>query len=1056
MVVIQSLGCNYLYAQTFNFNNYSLKDGLIQSNVNDILQDKEGYMWFATDGGLSKFSGQNFTNFSTNDGLSEASVNTICQDNQGVIWIGYSLGKISYYDGNIFHHFNLDLKEKPNRINDINKDTEGNLWISTIGSGVIKLNPKSKEYKIYSINEKLSDIVFSTYIDKDNKVWFITDLGIKYYNAINDSFIFFKPKGFPFFEYTSMTQDSWGNYWFGTTSQGIVNYQIKDSTSTVFGLSDGLKSNFITALISNNGSIWAATWEGGIVYIKDKEVISITDKNGLSGNKVRSLFIGRESILWAGIQDKGLAQFMGFKFIHYTLEDKLNNGVINCIIEDNNGKYWLGTNDGIDILTLKNNYFINNVKHLDLKSDLRNNLVTAFCKHENKIYVSTFKGDIGVYDAHSGKLVHTLSINHSLINDLSMIENELWIATSSGLTTYNIKTGEFKDKSELDKLIVLKIHKDSKGTVWIGTRESGIWYYSNKTINRYKGNVNHNSPTSFCNDFNGNLWIGTEGGGIYKKEGDKIINYNVKKGLISDYITLITCDSLNNIWIGTNMGLVKFNPEKNTFRNYSSNEGFTAIETKTNATYYDKSGSLWFGTVNGATLLNLHQQQEKVVPPILYLLNFEIFSTSYSLNQKSKFNHNENEISFHFIGLNFKNVSKIKYVYQLEGLDEKWNEEYGIKKVTYSHLPPGKYKFVIKACSSDDVCTEKPLEFSFEIIPPFYKRVWFIVLCSVALISLIAAYITFRTRYLRQAKISLEKQVKARTIEIEQKNSSLLEKNEEIVNKNKEITDSITYAKRIQEAILPSIRQFKKIFGNSFIFYKPKAIVSGDFYWYVDIKNKIKSSSDENDVYVAVADCTGHGVPGAFMCMIGNSLLNQIIQESDDFRPSKTLELLHIGIRDSLKQQENETRDGMDIALCHIHRKNKTIEFSGALRPLIIFRGNDYKKQFGINLGETFIEEIKADKFSIGGIQSEEKRTFTNHVIQFYEGDTIYLYTDGYVDQFGGENGKKLMSKKFKEMLGSIQDKSMEEQYKHIQLFFTQWQGTQEQLDDVLVMGIRF
>ena len=181
-------------AQTYNFNHYSLKDGLIQSNVNDILQDKKGFMWFATDGGLSKFDGKTFTNYSTNEGLSEASVNTICEDNSGQIWIGHSLGKISKYDGKKFSPFELNLKNKPSRICNISKDKSDHVWISTIGSGAIKLNATNNQYKQYSINEKLCDVVFMSFTDVQGKTWFVTDIGIKYYNAKNDSFIFFKPK----------------------------------------------------------------------------------------------------------------------------------------------------------------------------------------------------------------------------------------------------------------------------------------------------------------------------------------------------------------------------------------------------------------------------------------------------------------------------------------------------------------------------------------------------------------------------------------------------------------------------------------------------------------------------------------------------------------------------------------------------------------------------------------------------------------------------------------------------------------------------------------------
>lgn len=1059
LAIICILIINKLSAQTYNFNNYSLKDGLIQSNVNDILQDKDGYMWFATDGGLSKFNGQSFINYSTNEGLSEAAVNTICEDNKGQIWVGHSYGKLSVYDGTKFKPFDLELKEKPSRIADIIKDKKGNLWLSTVGGGAIYLNTSTGKYKQYSIAKNLSDLVFQSFIDQDEKVWFVTDIGIKYFDSQKDSFLFFKPEGFPYFDYTSIAQDNRGNLWFGTTAHGIVCYNLKSGTSKVVETKDKINSNFINSIIINKNHIYASAWEGGVIQLNQLDttnIVTLTDKNGMPSNKVRSLFIDREQSLWMGMQDNGVTQFKGFRFIHFNNQNGLKNLIINAIVEDDNGNFWLGTNEGIDILSLDKNYSLKKIQHIDLNETLRNNLVTSLCKHKGKIYVATFKGDIGVFDSKTRASLPSLSINHTFINNLSVVGNELWIANNSGLTTYNFNTLEFKDILDLDKLIIAKVHPDKDGIVWIGTRQSGLWYAEKNKYRKFEGNINHNSATSFCNDLNGNLWIGTEGGGLYKKKGKNIVHYSVKNGLISDYITLLTTDTEGNLWVGTNMGLVKLDITKNVFFNYGSGEGFTSIETKNNASFADSHGAIWLGTVNGASVLRIKEEQKNAVKPIVYLMNYEVFSTQYQVSANPVFNHTQNEITFNFIGLSFRNAAKIQYTYMLEGLDDKWHVEYGINKVVFTHLPPGKYKFILKACSAEGLCADKPIEFAFEITPPIYKRTWFILLMIGLVVAVVLGYVTFRTRYLKNAKQVLEQQVHERTLEIEQKNQSLMDKNIEIITKNKEITDSINYAKRIQEAILPGTDAFRKLFPKAFILYHPKDIVSGDFYWFADINAKSKIQSDDNDIFVAVADCTGHGVPGAFMCMIGTALLNQIVQETNDFRPSNILENLHNGIRESLKQQENETRDGMDIALCHINRKKQQLEYAGALRSLLIFRGETYKQKFSINSKQMLLEEIRADKFPVGGLQSELKREFTNHVIDYYPGDTIYMFTDGYADQFGGPRGKKLMSKNFKEMITTIQHNNMYEQFKYIEKFMQDWKEGYDQVDDILVMGIRF
>ncbi len=278
-------------------------------------------------------------------------------------------------------------------------------------------------------------------------------------------------------------------------------------------------------------------------------------------------------------------------------------------------------------------------------------------------------------------------------------------------------------------------------------------------------------------------------------------------------------------------------------------------------------------------------------------------------------------------------------------------------------------------------------------------------------------------------------------INLEQKNYEIAEASkiieisrDEIAEKNKNITDSINYAQRIQQAILPAREDIDKSLKEYFIFYKPKDIVSGDFYFYATQNDK---------VVIAVADCTGHGVPGAFMSMIGNDLLNQIIIEKGIVRPSEILNRLNKGVKRALKQESanSETTDGMDIALCSIDLKNRTMEYAGAMRPLF-------------HASEEF-NKVLGDKASVGGATNENYQ-FTNHELNLKPGDSIYIFTDGYVDQFGGEKGKKFMTKNFKNLLAEIHQKNMSEQHQIINNTLIEWSREKEQVDDILVIGIKF
>lgn len=281
---------------------------------------------------------------------------------------------------------------------------------------------------------------------------------------------------------------------------------------------------------------------------------------------------------------------------------------------------------------------------------------------------------------------------------------------------------------------------------------------------------------------------------------------------------------------------------------------------------------------------------------------------------------------------------------------------------------------------------------------------------------------------LRDYSEDMEKQVRERTHEVIEKGRSL-----EIAYK--EIRDSINYAKRIQESILPATEMIGHLFPNSFIFYKPKDVVCGDFYWF---------GQKGDEIVMAAIDCTGHGVPGALMTVIGNSLLNQIVNSAGTTSPSNILTQLDMKLHETLKQHGNIiTNDGMDAAVCRYRISKNEITFSGAKRPLYLFKKGE-------------LIEIKGNKSPIGSFVHETNKRFSEHKIAVNSGDTLYMFTDGLQDQFGGNDGKKFMIKRFREMLANMQNASMQEQGWRIEKEINLWQKEYEQTDDMLLMGVRF
>ncbi len=526
-------------------------------------------------------------------------------------------------------------------------------------------------------------------------------------------------------------------------------------------------------------------------------------------------------------------------------------------------------------------------------------------------------------------------------------------------------------------------------------------------------------------DKNGKIWIGTKGQGVMVIDNNRIIHqYTEQDGLLANLINLLICGDDNSIFIGTNKGLNRYCPKENKIYSYTLKNGFTGIETKDNATFKDASGKIWFGTINGAMCFNPALVAVKRPEPLTHITRFRVNLKDDVIKNGLKLNYKENGIIFDYQSICLTNPEAVRYEIMLEGADKDWQPPTEQTSVTYSALPPNKYSFKIRARNSDGVWNEKPVSFSFIINPPFYFTWWFITLCVIAVSILIFLYIKIREKHLIEEKHILEEKVRERTIEVTLKN-------EELATKNKNITDSIRYAKRIQFAILPPDVPYEK----AFILFKPKDIVSGDFYWI---------HTDGNFEFLAAVDCTGHGVPGAFMSIIGHILLNKIVKEYNILKPSEILNKLNKELTETLHTQGESMNvaDGMDLSLICYNSKERILEFAGAFNSLYLIR-------------EGKLTEYPANRFSIGR-NTEPDKEFTNHKISIIPDDMIFLCSDGFEDQFGGINGKKFKRKSLVELFVSIAHLDALTQKETLDRVFEQWRSEYEQIDDVLVIGRKF
>ncbi|MES2763161.1 MAG: two-component regulator propeller domain-containing protein [Bacteroidota bacterium] len=1041
-ILILISGYSFLRAQDYNFKHYGQKQGLVNSSVKCIFQDSYGYMWFATQGGgVSKFDGNTFTNYDKQDGLVGNDVICITEDKDRNIWIG-TVDGVSKFDRKHFTNYSTKNGLKENKVFHILCD-DNKTWISTFGGGIAILEGQTFSY-LNTSSGLSSDKVFSVFKDKQNKYWIGTSKGgINIYNGksftvIKDAKNFNSSSAFCFFE----SSDS--KIWIGTPGKGI--YYIEGN---VFHQLDIplINTDYISGITEDKQhNIWCAT-EHGLIKIKpDLKYKLFNTNNGLSGIDISSVLCDYEGEIWVSCFGNGVFKLTNEALSVYTKQHGLSENRVFAFCKKNSG-FLFSTTNGL-------NYFNDSIiEKVVLPNELNETIITSLLYENKKLYAGTDSKGLFI-------LSETNKNNFSVIKHINKIDtielktivtciqkhensSTIWLSLyGSGIlkitdNTTQLYTRENNTLPTNDVLCIYLIKND----LWIGTIGEGLMKLNttDNSLKTYSAKEGFTSKSVFSiNEINSKMIAGTIDEGLFILDQNRFINYTKKDGLLSNAINAIQKANANTIWIGTDLGVNKISLNKDysilEVKAYTDEDGLKSAAIEQNATL-EQNGFIYFGTGEGLVSYNskediISKQKPKLVITDLLLKHSKIDSTKVQYAGLSKlnlpinpiFNYKQNDITFKFKALS---TQTSHYQFLLEGYDKDWSPLQTNTEAVFTNLSPGKYIFKLKAINKYNVESDV-VEYAFEITPPFYMRWWFYITSIIVIIASIFSFIKYRTQKLIREKQVLETKVTERTSELKSANLHL---NIAI----EEIKDSINYAERIQSSILPETSVIKEHLPNSFILFKPRDIVSGDFYWF---------SKTDDKLFIACVDCTGHGVPGAFMSMIGNSLLNEIVLTKKITSPSSILSSLNRSIFKVLKQNTSESRDGMDMALCMIDRKTNVLTYAGANRELLLIRNAE-------------LIEYKPTKNAIGGF-TDSNTIFKETSIEIQANDLFYMTTDGYADQFGGEKGKKLMTKNFKDFLLQIHTLPMHQQQEQLDKKIINWMGNEHaQVDDILIIGLK-
>jgi len=908
-------------------------------------------------------------------------------------------------------------------------------------------NPNNKAEFLHSTSFKENVYVSSS----DDKFYKLTDGKLK---LIIAKFKYGKPSRF-------FTDES-GIYIMNRKHE-IYKFSFKtsklDRICQLEGVGDLSENDIYTLEQFNDGSIGLGTYNNGLILFdcNGKQIRSFTKENsGIVQNGIRRISKDYENNLWIGT-DEGLSHV---KYYHPITWFNSEIDEIGAVYDVNriHGTLYLCSRNGLYQLINGKTYKLEGIPTPVV------NIAPFDFKKESFEIIATFNG---LFEK-NGTIIKGLSALDSYTSVIQHPKFKDYILTTTTegyVVKIQRKEGKWVNKGKINKGVLgkkLVIENDS--TIWVRTGTDGVkklvWFYNHiDSVKIYYYNTLNGLPTLkelYVNSGNGKTLFSTS-------DGIQVFNKKINK---FEYYKGISLKDSVNFGFYITIPLKKNNVLAHCYSTQTNSRKTILLKTSGNSLKIDsiiyadldelkvfssfyEGNTAWLGGPSGVYKIDLNFKNKNVKPKaplitkvtigkdsIIHHYNFiekigESYKTCATQKDESIYSlkYSLRDVKFNFSLPSYINDKNNQFSYRLVGYDKEWSNWSTKKEKEYTNLGEKKYTFMVRG--RNGIGVEGPtISYRFIILPPWYRTIYALVIYLLLISGFIYLLIRLNNKRLRADNIKLEGIVEERTMEV-------IKQKEEIMEQNEMINSSIRYAKTIQDAILTSNGFFESVFSQFFILYKPKDIVSGDFYW------AYKSKS--NKLFWVAADCTGHGVSGAFMTMIGNSLLNEIIIEQEEERTNVILDNLREQIIKTLNKDtdfnsKGKMQNGMDISLCCLDLNTNKLSFSGANNPLFVIRNKE-------------LIVIKGDPQPIG--LHKKMTPFSIHELDMFTNDIVYTFSDGYHDQLREDDGERYKISNFKQKLLDIHELPLLDQKNELDVVFNNWKGSSSQVDDVLVMGVK-